>query len=223
MSFAKTEVLMKTVKIMNEKLTKRNFKQSIELIVNLRDIDLKKPENRIRETVLLPYEIPNRKVKIFVAAERDIAIKARDAGADLIIGRAELEQLAGNKKELKKIAREYDFFLAQPDLMPVVGRVLGPYLGPRGKAPEVLQPNTNISDIITRLRKSVRIRLKDQPVISVIVGKEGMPNEQIIENIKAVLSALEKKFKFPQNFRSIYIKGTMSEPLKIDVKEFEKR
>lgn len=223
MSFIKHDTLIKNIKDMNSKLTKRNFKQSIELIVNLRDVDLKKPENRIRETVLLPYEIPDRKVKIFVAAERDVAIKAREAGADLVLGRTELEQLSGNKKELKKIAREYDFFLAQPDLMPVVGRILGPYLGPRGKAPEVLPPNANITDIISRLRKSIRIRLKDQPVIGTIVGKEGMSHEQIAENIKAVLSALEKRFKFPQNFKSIYIKGTMSEPIKIDLKEFERR
>ncbi|MEM3833283.1 MAG: 50S ribosomal protein L1 [Thermoprotei archaeon] len=223
MSFVKNETLIKNIKDMNSKLTKRNFKQSIELIINLRDVDLKKPENRIRETVLLPHEIPGRKVKIFIAAERDVAIKARDAGADLVLGKAELEQLSGNKKELKKIAREYDFFLAQPDLMPTVGRVLGQYLGPRGKAPEVLPPNANISEIISRLRKSVRIRLKDQPVIGTVIGKEGMPDEQIAENIRAVLAALEKKFKFPQNFRSIYIKGTMSEPVKFYIKEFEKR
>ncbi len=223
MSFVKNETLIKNIKDMNNKLIKRNFKQSIELIVNLRDVDLKKPENRIRETILLPHEIPDRKVKVFVAAERDMAIKAREAGADLVLGKAELEQLSGNKKELKKIAREYDFFLAQPDLMPTVGRILGPYLGPRGKAPEVLLPNANITEIISRLRKSIRIRLKDQPVIGTVVGKEGMSHEQIAENIKAVLATLEKKFKFPQNFRSIYIKGTMSEPIKIDIKEFERR
>lgn len=204
-------------------MPKRNFRQSIEVNINLRDVDLKRPENRIRAVVTLPHPIDGRKVKVCVVAERGLALKAREAGADLIIGRDELSALAGNKKELKKLAKEYDFFLVQPDLMPLVGRLLGQFLGPRGKAPQPLPPNVDVKALLERMRRSVIIRTRNQPQVNAIIGKEGMDPNKVAENALAIISALGRKFRIPQNISSIYVKATMSPAVEVRFRGGRKR
>ena len=211
-----SEPLVKAGEELYKIMPKRNFKQSIEIAINLRDVDLRRPENRIRATVTLPNPIEGRNVKVCVVAERQLALKAKEAGADLVIGRDDLERIAGDKRALKKLAKEYDFFLVQPDLIPVVGRLLGKYLGPRGKAPQPLPPNVDVKYMIERARRSVNIRTKTQPVVHAIIGKEGMDPKKVAENALAVISALETKYKIPQNIKSIYVKATMSPAVKVE-------
>ena len=120
-----------------------------------------------------------------------------------------MEGLAGNKRAIRKLAKQYDFFIAPPDLMPLLGRVIGPIFGPRGKMPEVVPPNVDVKTVVERLRRVVRVRLRNEPVIKVRVGAEGQKPEEILTNILAVLEELNRKFPLRQYLRDIYIKKTM--------------
>ena len=88
----------------------RNFSETVELAINLKNIDLNKPENRIRLEILLPNP-STKKVKIAVIAEGDLALRAKE-NADLVIQKADLERFATDKRAAKSLAEEYDFFIS---------------------------------------------------------------------------------------------------------------
>lgn len=195
----------------------RNFTETVELAINLKNIDLNKPENRIRLEILLPYP-PTKKVKIAVIAEGDLALRAKE-NADLVIQKADLERYATDKRAAKSLAKEYDFFIAQADLMPTVGKILGPVLGVRGKMPQVVPPTiADLEPILTRKQKTIRMRLRQNPVFFAKVGTKDMGDEEISENIESVLKAVEDKLeKGRDNIRSLYIKTTMGPPVKVEL------
>jgi len=204
------------IKEVKEKSKKRNFTQSVELILNLKDIDMKSPEGRIQEQIELPHPSPEKPNKICVIATGELALKAKRAKADLVIGKDELAGLAGRKKDLRKIANEYNFFMAEAPLMPRVGKILGPALGPRGKMPVPVPPTADISGLIKRYRKMVFVRMRNQPVIRCRVGTESMKEEEIAENVQTVLKSIEGKLKRGmKNIKTVYLKMSMGKPVKI--------
>jgi large subunit ribosomal protein L1 len=211
------KVFIESVKEAKSKAEKRKFTQSIELIINLRDIDMKKPESRIQESVELPHAV-GKKGKVCVIASGELVLKARRAGADLVIERTELEALSGDKKRQKALADDYDNFIAEAPLMPTIGRVLGAILGPKGRMPTPVAPTVNIADMIERQRKTVQVRLRGQPVLQCLVGTEDMPDEHVAENIGAVIGRLEGKLKRGlKNIRSIIIKTAMGPAVRIKI------
>jgi large subunit ribosomal protein L1 len=210
------KTLLSAVKEAKEKGGRRNFTQSVELILNLQDIDMKSPEGRLQENVELPYPPAEKTNKICVIATGELALKAKRANADLVLDRAELEGLSGKKKELRKLANEYDFFIAEAPLMPLVGKVLGPALGPRGKMPIPVPPTADIESLLNKHRRTVVVRMRNQPVIQCRVGTENMKEEELAENIQAVLRVVEGKLKRGmKNIKSVCIKTTMGAPVKI--------
>lgn len=210
------ESIVKVVKEAKEKSKKRNFIQSIDLAVNL-DLDMTKPENRLNEEIILPSG-RGKPAKIAVIAEGELAVQAREL-AELVLSKKDLEDLAKNKRKAKEIAKAYDFFIAQADLMPLIGRILGPILGPRGKMPKPVPPNAQLKPIIERLRKSVRIRTKDKPNFHVPVGTENMGEEEIAKNIEAVFKYLDRKLERGlASVKSAYVSLTMGPSVKLEVK-----
>jgi large subunit ribosomal protein L1 len=204
------------IKEVKEKSKKRNFTQSIELILNLKDIDMKSPEGRIQQRIELPHPLPEKPNKICVIATGELALKAKRAKADLVIGKDELAGLAGRKKDLRKITNEYNFFMAEAPLMPHVGKILGPALGPRGKMPVPVPPTADITGLINRHRKMVSVRMRNHPVIRCRVGTESMKEEEIAENVQTVLRAIEGKLKRgTKNIKTVYLKTSMGKPVKI--------
>lgn len=193
---------------------KRNFSQAIELVVNFKGLDVKAPENRINETVSLANSI-GRDVKICLIADGDLVVKARNAGADLVITKQELDQYSGNKKAVKKLAEAYDYFAARTDLMATVGKTLGSVLGPRGKMPEPIPPTANVEPLIKRNRSSIRVKIRDQPAIRCRIGAEDMDSKAVAENIMTVLSTIDRKIKLEQYMSSIVVKTTMGKPAKM--------
>jgi large subunit ribosomal protein L1 len=198
-------------------ISKKKFNQSIDLVVRLREVDLKKPENRINETITLPNP-PEKALKVCVIASGDLATRAKSAGADLLVGRQEMDNFAKDKKAARKLAQEYDFFIAEAPLMPVVGRALGSFLGPRGKMPTPVPPNAPIEQIVSNHRKMVRVRMREQPVLQCRVGTETMADDKLAENIQAVVSRIEQKLERGfKNIGEVLIKATMSKPVKISL------
>ena len=209
------KTLLDAVKEVKGKSEKRKFNQSIELVLNLKDIDMKSSEGKIQEIVELPYS-PEKPNKICIIASGELALKAKKANADLVIERPELESLGGKKRELRKIANDYDFFIAEAPLMPLVGRVLGPVLGPRGKMPVPVPPTADIVSLIAKHRKTVIVRMRSQPILQCRIGTEGMKEEEIAENIQTVIRTVEGKLKKGiKNIKFAYIKTSMGARVKI--------
>ncbi len=209
------EAITKALGDVRSKTEKKKFTQAIELSVKLRELDLKKPEARINENLELPTAA-NKDSKIAVIAGGDLAIRAKNAGADIVIGREDVDKLGRDKKQARKIAQGYDFFVAEAPLMPQVGKSLGQILGPRGKMPTPIPPTAPIDDIIKRQRRNVRLKMKDQPVIQCKVGTEDMTDDVLVQNIQTVISRLEAKLeKGPKNIKAISIKASMGPLVKI--------
>jgi large subunit ribosomal protein L1 len=209
------KTILDAVKEAKEKSGKKKFNQTVDLILNIVEIDMKSPEGKIQEVVELPHATgkPN---KVCVIASGELALKARRANADSVIERADLEGLAGKKKELRKLAEEYDIFISEAPLMPLVGRILGPVLGPRGKMPVPVPPTADIASLIAKHRKTIVVRMRNQPIIQCSVGTENMNEEELFDNIQAVLRVLEGKLKRGfKNIKLAYIKTSMGTPVKI--------
>lgn len=211
----KTESLKEALTELRKNIRKRNFNQSIELVINLRDIDVKNPEGRIQEVVELPHPI-GKKVKICVFATGDMALRARRSGADLVLDRDEVEGLANDKKRQRQISNDIDSFISAAPLMPIIGRVFGSILGPKGKMPTPVAPNANIESEIERHRRIILVRTRGQPVLQCRIGTEDMSDDEILENVQVVLRRVEGKLKRGvKNIGSIYLKATMGPPVKM--------
>lgn len=211
------ENILKALVEVKKNTEKRKFTQSVDLILTLRDMDLKRPENRINELLELPHS-PKPDVKITVFATGDLALRAERAGSNTVLGRREIENFATNKKEAKKLAQNTDFFLAETSLMATVGKVLGPILGPRGKMPTPVPPIAPIDALIKQYKKMVRVRIREQPNAQVRVGTEEMSDESLTDNIYTLIDLLERRLERGlRNIRGIYVKTTMGAPYKIDL------
>jgi len=212
-----SKALLESVKEAKSKTEKKKFTQSVELVINLREIDMKKPESKIQELVELPHPVAKQS-KVCVIASGDLALRARRAGADLVIERADLDALAGDKKRQKTLVSEYEHFISEAPLMPTVGRVLGAVLGPKGRMPIPVPPNVDIGSAIERQRRIVQVRLRSQPILQCRIGTEDMSDEQIAENIEAVIRRLEGKLKRGlKNIRSIVVKTAMGPPIRLKI------
>ena len=207
--------LLAAVKEAKEKSGQKKFNQTVELILDIKEIDMKAPEGKIQQIVELPHATakPN---KICVIASGETALKARRANADNVIERADLEALAGKKKDLRKIANKYDVFISEAPMMQTVGRTLGPVLGPRGKMPIPIPPNADLAALIEKHHKTVVVRMRNQPIIQTTIGTQNQSDEEIVENIQAVLRVLEGKLKRGlKNIEMVFIKTSMGTPVKI--------
>lgn len=202
-------------KLLNEsKNLNRKFKQTIDVVINLKDIDMNNPKNRIDTEILLPHG-RGKEAKIALFASGELAVKSK-GHVDLIIKPEEIQDLAKSKKEFKKIANEYDFFIAEAPLMPTIGKTLGIVLGPRGKMPRPVPPNADISALVKNLRNSVKLRSKGNVTFHTIAGTEDMPKEHIAENIDTIISKLEGTLeKGKMNIASVYIKTTMGPAFRV--------
>ncbi|MEM1550388.1 MAG: 50S ribosomal protein L1 [Candidatus Bathyarchaeia archaeon] len=211
--------ILEAIREMRTRTPKRNFKQSVELIINLRDVDLSKPENRIQELIELPHPI-GKKVNVCVFATGDMALKAKRAGADMVLEKEDIEGMANNKKRQRQLARSFDSFIAAAPLMPLIGRVFGAILGPRGKMPTPVPPTADMEREIERHRRLIMVRTRGQPVLSCRIGTEDMSDEDLADNIDVVLKKVEGKLKRGiKNIASIYIKASMGQPVKVKFEE----
>jgi large subunit ribosomal protein L1 len=192
----------------------RKFKQSVDVVINLKNIDMNDAKNRIEDEVVLPHG-RGIEAKLALFASGDLALKSK-THVDLLIKPEEIEELAKDKKKFKKIADEYDFFIAEAPLMPVIGKTLGIILGPRGKMPKPVPPTIDITNLAKNLRKTIKIRSKTTKTIHATVGREEMDTEQISDNIDAIYKRLEGKLERGKlNIGSMYVKTSMGPPMRI--------
>lgn len=208
------ENIIKGIKKALEKAPERNFLESVELAINLRDIDLSQPENRIDEEVVLPHG-RGKTIKVGVFGSGELALNARET-ADTVIEPDDIEELADDKREARKITEDHDFFLAEPPLMPVIGRELGAILGPKGKMPSPVTPDTDINQTINSLKNTVHVRSRDRRTFHAPIGTTDMDIDKLVNNadtvLRRIISNLDRR---EMNIQSVYVKTTMGPAVRI--------
>lgn len=193
---------------------KRGFRESVELAVNLKNLDLSDPNNRVEDEIVLPHG-RGKEARVGLFGSGELAVKARDV-ADVVIEPEEIEDLADDQTAAKRIAKDTDFFLAEAPLMPTIGRTLGPVLGPRGKMPRPIPPGQDPDSQIDSLRRTTRMRSRDKRTFHIYVGTRDMDPDQIAENIDTVLDRLTRSLeKRRHNIDSVYATTTMGGSVKI--------
>jgi large subunit ribosomal protein L1 len=204
-----TEKTLVAIKEAKEKTKKRNFSQSFDLIISLKEFDTKKADNKFSEDFILPHGRGDG-AGVVVFAD---SIKNVDC---TILTTEDVNNLSKNKRETKKLIAKTDFFLAEPKLMPVIGKSLGQLLAPRGMMPKLISGDAK--SMVDNYKKSVKIKVKDAPVIQCLVGKDDMDDKKIEENIDAVLNFVESKLpKKKYNIGKVLLKLTMGTPVRIEV------
>ena len=201
------------LKVLGElrKEKKRKFSQTVDLIVNLKNFDLKR--DNISLVIALPNKVKDKKICGFLTKENDLVDS---------ITQEEFSKYR-DAKELKKLVDKYDSFISFAGLMPAVATTFGKVLGPVGKMPSpklgllMKEDDHSIKEVLEKVSKSIKISSK-QPSLKISVGKEDMKDEEIIENIlavyKPIFEALPRK---KEQLKSILIKFTMSKPIKLEI------
>jgi len=189
----------------------RKFDETLDLIINLQKFDLKK--NSINLFIPVPYKVKNKKITAFLESKNN-NIKT--------ITKDEFKKYS-DKKQIKKLVKDFDFFIAEASLMPKVATIFGRILGPAGKMPSPqlgILMNVNdktINELIEKINKSVKIRTKEAS-INLAIGKKSMKDNEIIENILAVYNAVIRELpKKKDNIKNLEIKFTMTKPQKITI------
>ena len=202
------------VKRAREGAGKRNFSQSAELTLILKDIDVKKGFN-LNETVALPHK-PSKQPSICVIAAGEMGMRAKKAGIEHVMEPEELGRLGTNKREARKLVRAHDFFLSDTNQMAAVGRSLGQFLGPKGKMPTPLPYGAPVETIATRFKGSVRVKAKNQLNAATKIGDEKLSDDQLAENASAVIAAVEKKLpQGDKNIKNVMVKFSMGKSAKL--------
>ena len=200
---------------------KRNFKQSFDLIINLKGIDLKKQEHQIDTFITLPHS-RGKKVKVCALVGAELGEQAKNV-CDFVVMSDNFDSYK-DKKEMKKIAGSFDFFIAQANIMPKVATIFGRGFGPRGKMPNpksgcIVAPNANLKPLYEKLQRTVRAITKGSAIIQCAIGTEDMNANDIAENALTVYTSLLQVLPNEKHsIKDIYIKLTMGKPVKVGEK-----
>ena len=197
-----------------EDAPERNFRETVDLAINLRDLDLNDPSQRIDEGVVLPSGT-GQETKIVVFAEGETAVRAEEV-ADEVLDADDLADLGDDTDAAKDLAGETDFFVAEASMMQDIAGALGQVLGPRGKMPTPLQPDDDVVETINRMKNTVQIRSRDRRTFHTRVGAEDMSADDIASNIDVILRRLHANLeKGPLNIDSVYVKTTMGPAVEV--------
>ncbi len=194
------------------KAKERKFDQTLDLIINLQKFNVKK--NTVNIFVSVPYKIKEKKICAFLEVKRK----------DIDTITAEQFKKYKDKKELKKLVKKYDFFIAQASLMPKVATTFGRALGPAGKMPSpqmgiIMNADDKIiEELKGKINNSIKIRTKEAS-IKLPIGKQSMKDEELIENVLIVYNRILKELpREKENIKNVELKFTMTKPEKILVR-----
>ena len=205
------QTILTAVKKAVEASPKRKFSQTVDLVINLKELDLKKTDHQVDLFHALPHQAKPKKICGLVGGE---LFEQAGKVLDKVILNDNFSQFQ-DKKKAKKLASEYDYFIAQANIMPQVATSFGRVFGPRAKMPNpkagcVVPPNANLKPLYDRLRKTLRLRAVTEKIIHAAIGTEGMEHEQVAENALSVYNVLIHALpKEELNIRSAYVKLTM--------------
>jgi len=197
---------------------RRKFMETVELQVGLKNFDPSR-DKRINGSVKLPFA-PKKNCKICLFGNAAHIDEAKAIGLDFR-AHDELKGLKKQKKQIKKLAKGYDAFLASSNLIKQVPRLIGPILNKIGKFPVSVPPGAgNVESKVADLKNTVKFALKfkaNMPMaLACAIGNVEMSPEDLEANIRAAINYLLTLMKKQwQNIRRIHIKTTMGAPVKI--------
>jgi large subunit ribosomal protein L1 len=214
LKMANKELFAKAFEELKKNAPQKNFIQTVDLIINLADIDLRKTP--IVVPVILPHPVKENMICGF--------LEKKSPYIDKTIQKAELMS-DWPKSELKKLVRNYDLFIASASLMPLLAAKFGRTLGAAGKMPNpktggvlIREDENEIRALSDKLKKTLIIRPKE-PSIKIAIGKENNETEKIADNAFAVYNAVLNVLpNRKENIRSLMLKLTMSKPVKLKEK-----
>ncbi len=202
---------------LTKQTAKAKFDETVEMSIRL-GVDPRHADQQVRGAVVLPHGT-GKTVKVLVFAKGDKAREAEEAGADFV----------GAEDMVAKIQNEnwfeFDVCVATPDMMGLVGR-LGRVLGPKG-----LMPNPKSGTVTMDVAKAVKdikagkveYRLDKTAIIHVPIGKVSFTDEQLAENMHALMDAIIKAKPAAAKgtyLRSVVVSSTMGPGIKINAAKF---
>jgi len=190
---------------------KINFNQTVDIIINLKDFDVR------REAFNIFISVPNK-----IKDKNVVGFFEKDSN---VIDSIKKEQFVKykEKKDIKKLIKQYDFFIANAKLMPAVATSFGRVLGPVGKMPSPqlgilpTEDDKLVEALVNKINSTVRVRVKE-PSIKIAIAKQSLSSDKIAENAFAIYQKiLEQIQKKKDNIRNVKIKLTMGKPEKVAI------
>lgn len=210
-----TQEAIQKIKEAKQESKQRNFTQSVDFVINLKNLDFKKPEEQVDFYVQIPHT-HGKPVKVCGLMGPE-SIDEAEKVFDRAIAQSDFEKLT--KNEIKNLAKEYDYFVAQGNIMADVAKNFGRVLGPRGKMPDpkagcVVAPKTSLAPLYKRLQKMVRVQAKQAPVIHLLVGSQEQDEQEIAENLATIYNQLRLNLPLEENnIKNALVKLTMGKPV----------
>ena len=210
------EKITQAIKDALENAPERKFVESVDITFTIKDVDLKNPNNRIKEEIRLPSG-RGKELKIAMFAAGEAATKAKNAGIHVFTPQ-EIEEFGGQKGKAKKMANSFDFFLSEVPHMGLIGRYLGVVLGPRGKMPRPVPPTLDPSVIAAGLKSTVVVKSGDRMTFHAAIGTAKQSQEELSANAMEIYNRVISKLeRGVGNIRSLFIKTSMGPAQRIEV------
>ena len=186
---------------------KRNFVESVDIQVNLKNYDVSR-DKRFSGSIKLP-NVARPRLSVCVICDlqqEDIAQKQSLSTQNM----DDLKKLNKNKKLVKKFCAQYDTFLASESIIRTIPKVVGPHMNRAGKFPTSVSLGDNLPEKISEVQSTVKFQLKKVLCLGCAIGHIEMKDEEIRQNtviaLNFLVSLLKKNW---QNMKTIYLKSTM--------------
>jgi large subunit ribosomal protein L1 len=211
--------ILDVIKKLKADSPKRKFKQNLDVIVTLQGLNLKKPEEQVEFFAILPHG-RGKPAKICALIGPELKEEATKV-CDKVILQQEFSDYA-DKKKAKKLAVEYDYFIAQANIMGQIAGAFGKIFGPRGKMPNpkagcVVPPKGALKPLYDKLQKTLKVSAKTQLQMQCRIGNQEETDAQLAENVESLLSQIIQHMpQHENNLKAVYMKLTMSKPVKVE-------
>jgi len=215
MSKLQAETLREAVEALLEgsRTKKRNFLETVELQIGLKGYDPTK-DKRFSGVLELPNFV-KRAAKVCVLADQIHVDEATELGVPHM-SVEDIKALKKNKKKVKKLAQQYDYFMASEPLIRRIPRLLGPGLNKAGKFPSVLKHGDDMLDKIRQMRCTVKFQMKKVVCLNTAIGDVSLSEDDLVINIQLAVNFLVSMLKKHwQNVKCLYIKSSMGKPQRI--------
>jgi len=213
------QAILASIQKVREVSPKRNFEQTFDLVINLKNINIKKQEERVELYTHLHFP-KGKKPKVCALVDKELISKAKEI-FNFVVSKDDFLKYKKDKKLIKKLASSYDYFVAQANLMADIASTFGKVFGPKGKMPSpkagcVIPPNADLNAVIKNLGETSKLVTKNDSTIRTTVGLENMKDEEILDNIQTIYTSLIHSL--PQeknNIKSFNLKLTMGPLIEI--------
>jgi len=188
---------------------KRGFLETIDLQISLKNYDPVK-DKRFSGVFRLPH-VPRPKYAVCVLGDAKHEEMCKGLKVPVLTA-DDLKKLNKNKKAIKKLADQYDAFLASASLIRQIPRIMGPGLNKAGKFPSVLGAADDILAKVDDQKATIKFQLKSKKTMcmGIAIGNVKMSENEIVNNITSsinyLVSLLTKNW---QQVKRLYIKSTM--------------